>query len=178
MADLFAAYFSPVSTTGMDSFSAADISALVDNAYQQTGKRVFLVTNDKGTIPLLEGISYWQKHTMKEQALAGAVLISPNLYVGTPAAGKEVAYVPVTTSTNFNLFLMQPKLSPKYWQFRVLVDKLEQGGSYVYTQKLDDVRDRFFFRPDATDTEQVLASELPLLLHRAIRLTGNSSGER
>ena len=39
MADLFAAYFSPVSTTGMDSFSAADISALVDNAYQQTGKR-------------------------------------------------------------------------------------------------------------------------------------------
>ena len=178
MADLFAAYFLPVSSSGMNGFLARDISSLVDKVHQQTGKRVFLVTNDKGTEPLLEAIRHWQKHSSLRQALAGAVVISPYLYSSTPAAGQEVNYVPIATSTNFNLFLMQPKLSPKYWQFREMVEKLEQGGSDVYTQKLDDVRDRFFFRPDATDEEQALAGKLPLLLHRAVRLTGNAAGER
>ncbi|HEY5734708.1 MAG TPA: TlpA disulfide reductase family protein, partial [Gammaproteobacteria bacterium] len=56
--------------------------------------------------------------------------------------------------------------------------KLEQGGSDVYTQKLDHVRDRFFFRPDATEEEQIVASKLPTLIQRAIRLTGKLRGKR
>lgn len=178
LADLFSAYFSPVSSDGMSSFSAKDVSALIDEAGRKTGKKVFLMTNDKGTEILLEAIRHWQRHATQQDALAGAVVISPNLYTSTPVAGKEVSYLPIATSTNFNLFLMQPKLSPRFWRFPQLIDKLEQGGSDVYTQKLDRVRDRFFFRPDATEEEQSLASKLPTLIHRAIRLTGRMGGNR
>jgi thiol-disulfide isomerase/thioredoxin len=178
LADLFAAYFSPVSSDGMASFSAKDVSILIDEAGRRTGKKVFLMTNDKGAEILLEATRHWQQHATQEGALAGAILVSPYLYTSTPVAGKEVSYLPIATITNFNLFIMQPKLSPKFWRFPQLIDKLEQGGSDVYTQKLDRVRDRFFFRPDATEEEQSVASKLPVLVHRAIRLTGKLGGNR
>lgn len=178
LADLFTAYFSPVSSEGMASFSPKDVSTLIEEAGRRTGKKVFLMTNDKGTEVLLKAIRHWQQHAAQADALAGAVLVSPYLFTSTPVAGKEVSYLPIATITNFNLFIMQPKLSPKFWRFPEMIDKLEQGGSDVYTQTLDRVRDRFFFRPDATEEEQSIASKLPALIHRAIRLTGKVSGNR
>ena len=46
---------------------------------------------------------------------------------------------------------------------------MEKGGSKVFTRVLTDVRDRFYFRPDATEVEVDVAQRLAQMLRDSIQ---------
>lgn len=170
LVDLLSANFLPVAASSMESIPPQQITALIEAAYQQTGKKVFLFSAGRGAVPMLRGARHWQEKTPNGQALAGVILLGPKLFVETPAPGLEGELLPIATATNLPVFILQSALSPWFWKLPRLRRALEQGGSDVYLQRLDKVRDRFYFRPDAMDLEHRLGDSLPRLLKQAATL--------
>ena len=167
LVDLFTANFLPVAASSMDQIPPEQITALLDRAITSTGKQVFLLSSGRGAVPLLRGARHWQQQHPSAQKLAGAILLSPKLFVETPDPGLEGELLPVTTATNLPIYIFQSALSPWFWKLPGVVNALQEGGSDVYVQRLAQVRDRFYFRPDADGLEKSLADKLPGLLKQA-----------
>lgn len=168
--DLLEDYFLPIVTSSMERIPDNAISELIQHAINKTQKQVFLVTTGRGAIPILRGAHHWQIHHPQQPGLAGAILMSPSFFVETPDPGIEGEIMPVVKATNLPLFILQPDKSPWFWKLDKTVPALQQGGSDVYVRRLNNVRGRFNFRPDATEQEQQLASKLPVLLIQASKL--------
>ena len=162
-------YFLPVVASSMERIPNTAISDLIQHAINQTHKQVYLVTTGRGAIPLLRGARHWQSQST-QTGLAGVILMSPKFYIETPDPGLEGKLMPVVSTTNLPIFILQPNKSPWFWKLDTTVPALQQGGSDVYVRRLNNVRDRFNFRPDATDYEKQLSKKLPLLFTQATRL--------
>jgi len=134
-----------------------------------------------GAALALRGIKQWQLSgkNNKTGSLTGAVLLSPNLYRETPQPGKEAQYLPITKQSAVNAVVLQPQMSPWYWWRDRLKSELTQSESRCEIQVLQGARDRFFFRPDATSTENQLAKKLPeLILKSMTRLEQMQAGRK
>jgi len=148
----------------------SDISGLIDAA-RQRGKRVVLVASARAGIVALRGARHWlNAHPGETRALAGLVLLHPNLYVGPPAPGQEAEYHPVVAETRVPVFVVQPEQSPWRWRLPATRAELERGGARVFTRLLTDVRDRYYFRPDATEGEVEATRRMAAMLRDAARL--------
>ena len=169
--DLFEARFLPPVASSLEQIPPTDVSALLGRA-QQTGKQIILVSSGRGTFPLLSGVHHWQKsHPDSDlNSLTGVILLSPQFYLETPVPGEAAELHPIVSHTNLPIFILQPKLSPWFWKLEQTVPALQQAGSDVYVRTLPEVRDRFYYRPDANPTEQKLADELSQLLNQAGQL--------
>lgn len=167
LVDLFNSNFLPVAPSSMDKIPAQQITDLIDSAYAQTHKKIYLLTSGRGVIPILRGARHWQQHHPGGQALAGVILLSPKLFIETPDPGLEGELMPIASVTNLPIYLLQSSLSPWFWKLPKVVTALEKSGSDVFIQRLDKVRDRFYFRPDAIDDEHALTKNLPRLLKQA-----------
>ena len=165
--DLFAAHFLPVAASSMDKVPSTDISKLIEYVYKKTGKKIIPVTTGRGSLPILKGANLWQNKFKNSQALTGVILMSPKFYVETPEPGKEGKLLEIVTQTNLPLFIMQPKLSPWHWKLDKTIPALEKSGSDVFVQSIKGVRDRFYFRPDATVFENKITDKLSTFLARA-----------
>jgi len=53
--------------------------------------------------------------------------------------------------------------SPWRWWIDRLQQHLSKAGSRLITEMLEGVRDRFYYRPDATSVEDAMAGRLPEL---------------
>jgi thiol-disulfide isomerase/thioredoxin len=168
--DLLEANFLPVAASSMDQLTGAGISALLGFALESTGKRVAIVTTGRGAIPVLRGVHTWQREDQAYRRFAGVVLLSPKFFVETPDPGVAGELMPIVQSTNAPLFIIQPNQSPWYWKLPRTVSALEQGGSDVFVRVLKGVRDRYYFRPDATDYEKTLTRRLPDTLIKSVKL--------
>ncbi len=169
LADLFESRFLPVVPSSLARIPAGDVLALISRAVA-TGKRVFLLGTGRGILPLLRGAHAWQRQHPGDRRLAGVILISPQFFVQTPDPGEAEALLPVVSRTNLPVFIIQPRLSPWFWKLDRTVPALETSGSDVYLRILPEVRDRFYYRPDATATEQATAGQLPQYIKEAARL--------
>lgn len=167
--DLFSAHFLPVAGSSMDQIPDADFGYLIEHAAQQTGKKVIPVTTGRGSSPVLRGVHLWQSQHPKSQAVPGVILISPKFYLETPEPGVEGTLLPIVQQTNLALFILQPDKSPWFWKLDKTIPALEESGSDVFIKKIKNVRDRYYFRPDATDHEKTIASELPATLSLAAK---------
>ena len=132
-------------------------------------KRVYLLTTARGGIVGLRGAQAWQKRNPKSNVLGGALLLHPNLFLGPPEPGKEAEYHPSAAQTRLPVYILQPEQSPWRWRLEATQKELEKGGSKVFTRVLTDVRDRFYFRPDATEVEMDVANRLAEMLRESIR---------
>jgi len=173
LADTLFARFLPILASSLEKVPAEDVAQLIEAAHRETGKSVYLVTAGRGAVPALRGAAQWGKqHPQHRDALAGAILIHPNLYVATPEPGEDVDYRPIATQTRLDLMVLQGELSPLYWRLDALQEKLEQGGSRVIVKTLKGTRDRFYAR-EATAvpllTEDAMAARLPELVYDAWR---------
>lgn len=167
MADTLNARFLPELVSSLDEIPAADVAAVIDAAVA-TGKQVVLLSAGRGALPLLDGASAWRARRPDGQGLAGAVLLYPHLYVATPEPGQDAEYLPVVGATRLRIAILQPQLSPWYWQLDRLKAELERGGSRVTLRSFPGVRDRFHTRVESTPAENALSARLPALLQEAI----------
>ncbi|MBD3669675.1 MAG: TlpA family protein disulfide reductase [Gammaproteobacteria bacterium] len=177
LVDLFSARFLPLAQSSMDQMPAIDVSKVIDAATSDD-RSVFLLGVGRGAIPLLRGVRLWQRQA-GERSLGGVVLLHPKLYLETPDPGEPARFMPVVTQSNQALYLLQPTLSPWRWRLGEISAALQSGGSALFMQTLPGVRDRFYFRPDATEREDALARVLPEQLLKAMnRLRYIEGGRR
>jgi thiol-disulfide isomerase/thioredoxin len=175
-ADLLEARLLPPLESSLEEVPDSDLVALIEAA-RATGKRVLLLASARAGILALRGARAWEvAHPQDRAGLAGAILLHPNLYLGPPEPGQEAAYHPLVAQTRLPVFILQPEQSPWRWRLAATRAELEKGGAPVYTRLLTDVRDRFYFRPDATGNEALAAQRLAEMLQGAARLLAASRG--
>jgi thiol-disulfide isomerase/thioredoxin len=158
----------PALVSSLGQVPADDIAQLIDQAHRNTSKSVYLLSAGRGALLALRGAQAWQTQHLHGTALAGAVLLHPNLFVGPPTPGKEAVYDRLARQTRLPIFIIQPTLSPWRWYLAQTQAVLESGGSKVYMRTVAGVRDRFYFRFDATAQEERETEHLPLYLDQAI----------
>ena len=164
LVDLFTARFLPLAQSSVDSMPAEDVARVI-KAASTDGASVYLLAAGRGAVPLLRGVRAWQ---LQQGSVAGVILLHPKLYRETPNPGEAARLLPIVKLTNQAVYLLQPELSPWRWRLGEITAALEAGGSDVYTQVLPQVRDRFYFRPDAGRQETRMSAQLPAMVVKAM----------
>ena len=166
-ADVLEARFLPTLESSLDQVPDSDIVGLIDAA-RANGRRVTLLASARAGLLALRGAHAWQDAHPGAPGLDGAILLHPNLYLGPPDPGREAEFHPVVTRTRLPVHIIQPEKSP--WRFRLdaLKPALERGGAPVTVQLLPGVRDRYYFRADATPEEDAETARLPAHIRAAL----------
>lgn len=167
--NLLESYFLPNTSNSMEKVPASAFADVLQAA-TRTGKQVIVGTSGRGAIPVLRGIRQWQLDHPGNRQLLGTILLSPKFFVETPDPGQRGKLMPIVRATNQAIVLIQPDKSPWYWKLKQSLAGLEQGGSDVYLWPLHGVRDRYYFRPDASPREQQAGKQLAARLHTAMQL--------
>ena len=167
-ADPLEARFLPPVESSLDQVPDDDIVQLIEYA-RRGRKRVYLLASARGGVVALRGARAWQATHPKNGNLGGVLLLHPNLFLGPPEPGKEAEYHPVAAQTRLPVYILQPEQSPWRWRLEATQKELEKGGSKVFTRVLTGVRDRFYFRPDATSVEEDVANRLAGMLRDSIQ---------
>ena len=178
MPELIEARFLPIAESSLTRIPANDVSTLISTAMLQTNKTVYIVTQGRGAIAALRGVNYWQQQQSDTRRFGGSVLLSPKLFVETPEPGVKAKLMPIVNKTNQALYIVQPEQSPWWWKLSTTLPALQQSGSDIYIHRLEGVRDRFYFRADATQKEQQLAELLPKFIYNASLLLDSYSKNR
>jgi thiol-disulfide isomerase/thioredoxin len=150
--DLAVAQFEPPSTKVMREATGQYIADLIDAAHTETGKKVVLLGQSYGAIPLLRGARQWQSRDHAGDYLAGAILFSPDLIGAVPAAGQEPEYLPIAYETNIPILLYQEEKRGNRWYVNQLADALISGGSETFVGILPGVMAVFVEDDDAPET--------------------------
>lgn len=148
--DLYEPLFLPPTPSAVDQVPTEWIAQLIDKA-RSGGMPLIVVAENKAAQLAVRG---WVAVQKTPQHDVGFIFINPNLYVNTPEPGAAARYWPETQAFNAPVFLFQAELSPWRWRMVELRDQLAASGSDVYLKLLPQVRDRFYFRPDALPVEQ------------------------
>jgi thiol-disulfide isomerase/thioredoxin len=166
-AKVLEARFLPNLESSLEQVPDGDIVALIDAA-RASGKRVTLLASARAGVLALRGAHAWKTAHPGAAGLDGVILLHPNLYLGPPEPGREAEFHPVVARTRLPVHVIQPEKSP--WRFRLdaLKPALARGGAQVSVQFLPGVRDRYYFRADATPEEDAETAQLPARLRTAI----------
>lgn len=159
LADPFAAWMLPASESSLMALPVDGLAQAIEAAAAQAPAPLILASHDRGSVPLLEAMRRWQLSHPGDARVRGALLLTPNLFLETPAPGQAARLTPAARLTNLPLFLIQPELSTTALRLPELLEAL--GGARVYWRGVPEARDRFFFRPDATPEEVAQAGRLP-----------------
>lgn len=167
--DLISAHFIPPVPSAIKQIPGADVVALTERARAATGKNIYLVAAGPASLPALRGALEWQRLHPGNPALAGEILLYPELYAVTPAPGMEAAYYPEVARTTLPLFIYHSQRSPGRWWLEHLKMEFRKGGSRVDSLVLPSIRGYFYGRADATPEEDAMAARLPELLRDALK---------
>ena len=154
VADPYSSFFLPTVDSSLKKIPKNAYVSIINKAIK-TNKNIFLFSNDKANALLLQSAHKWQLQSKK--TLSGVILVSPNIYKVTPSAGNDGEFLKIASSTNIAITLFIPQKSTLALRINDIVKKLKIGGSDVNIEVLDKVRDRFFFRDDALDSEKYLS---------------------
>jgi thiol-disulfide isomerase/thioredoxin len=168
-ADVLEARFLPTLESSLTQVPDSDITGLIDAA-RATGKRVTILASARAGVLALRGAQAWQAEHPGAAGLDGVILLHPNFDLGPPDPGREAEFHPIVTRTHLPVHVIQPEKSP--WRFRLeaLKAALERGGGQVTLQLLPGVRDRYYFRADATPEEDTETARLPTQLLAAVAI--------
>ena len=169
-ADLLSAWFMPALASSIEQLPADQIAVLVEKSRLISKKKIYLVASGRGALLSLRVAHAWQQRYGDQATLGGVILISPKLFIETPEPGQPGELMPIVAQTNLPVFVLQPANSPWRWKLDRILPILEKSGSDVFTWVLEGVRDRFYYRADASFEEDRLAKQLPLLLKSSIDL--------
>lgn len=173
--DPFSTWFLPEAESSLSQIPISAYKELIIEA-EKTNKHIYLFSNDKGSAILLEAARAWQSNS--DGILSGVILTSPDLYTKTPIAGEDGELLPIVHATNLPILIFLPSKSTLALRIKDTVEAFEKGGSEVYIQSLHGVRNRFFFRPDATNREQQMTTVFAEKVVRSMKLTRTFAKQR
>jgi thiol-disulfide isomerase/thioredoxin/dienelactone hydrolase len=173
--DVLEAHFLPNLESSLAQVPDSDIAVLVDAA-RATGKRVVLLAAAHAAALALRGAHAWQTLHPGEPGLIGAILLHPYLYLGPPEPGRDAEFHPVVRNTSLPVVIVQPGNSPTRFRVDALRAALEEGGARVQVELLPGVRDRYYFRADATPAEDAETARLPARLKDALATMSAENG--
>ncbi|WP_019025191.1 MULTISPECIES: redoxin domain-containing protein [unclassified Thioalkalivibrio] len=157
LADPFAGHFLPEAASSFDEMPTETVGDLIEAAHAEDERAVFVFGNDRALPWLLTGLYHWQEAHPEAEHLAGLIMMSPYLHTGVDTDEAEMQ--PIVGVTNLPIYIIQPMLSPQFQHLGLIRSTLSDGGSPVGARLLPELRDRFFFRPDAMEAE-LLAREI------------------
>jgi thiol-disulfide isomerase/thioredoxin len=145
---------------GMD---GAPVAALLDAAVRSGRGPVVVVTCDRMAVPLLRGLRTWQEGAADTSAVAGGILLFPNLYRGTPVAGEEPELLGIVAATNMPVAVFQPALGTNRDRVAQLLETLYAAGSPAYAWMIDGVRDYYLLHSEAPENKalETMAGIMP-----------------
>lgn len=167
VADPFTTWFLPVAASSLQDIPIEAYAELISHA-EKTKKKIYLLSYDKGASVVLEVARQWQSQS--SNILSGVILISPDLYTATPTAGNDGTLSAIAQASNLPVYIYVPSKSTLALRIKDTAGALEKGGSDVYVQILPEVRNRFFFRDDASDVEQKLSQHFAQMIKRSMNL--------
>lgn len=165
--NLLESYFLPNSASNLEKIPAQDIQQILKKLHQKTNKKLIILTSGRGAIPVLRALASWPDK-VSPSYLSGLILMHPKLFTKTPEPGLAAEVMPSVKNTNQLIYLIQPQQSPFWWNRNIAIEGLQQSGSDVFIRPLKDIRNRYYFRPDATKEEQRLTTKYPHLIYNAI----------
>lgn len=160
-------YFLENSASNLERIPPRDIQLLLENIRRKTKKDIIILSAGRGTIPILRALASWPNKTLPAY-ISGLILMHPKLFKKTPEPGLVAELMPSVSKTNQLVYLIQPRLSPFWWNRNRVIQGLQKSGSDVFVRSLKNVRNRFFFRDDATPAELRLKAAYPKLVYNAI----------
>ncbi len=170
--DYFTSFFLPAGKQALDAVAAGSLRSVVEQyPAPRSGKKnpdIFIVAANKAAIPAMQALR--KNQATAPQQRIGLILLNPDVTSGPAIPGVPSHYHPVVASTNAPVFIIQAEKSPWRHGLFKLEKALEKAGSDVFLQVLPGVRDRFYFRPDATRQEEATAQRLPVILTQATKL--------
>lgn len=164
--DFYETMFLSPASSSVDQINPLWTAKLIELAMQDD-LPVWIIAPNKAAQTAIRGL---QTVLQNPQNSLGLIFINPNLYLETPAPGLLAEYWSETANVNLPISIIQAELSPWKWRLQTLNQQLVKGGSDVSIQVLEEVRDRFYFRPDATPIENQQAAKLAQTLLAAMRL--------
>jgi len=167
LSNLLESYFLPYSASNLERIPADHIQQIVKKIHDKTHKNIIILTAGRGAIPVLRALASWPDN-LSPAYLTGLILMHPKLLTKTPEPGLAAEVMPSVKNTNQLIYLIQPTQSPFWWNRKLTLDGLEQSGSDVFTHPLKNVRNRYYFRPDATPDEQRLTGKYLNLIYSAM----------
>ena len=165
--NLLDSYFLPNSASNLEKIPAQDIQQILKKLHAKTNKKIIILTTGRGAIPVLRALASWPDK-VSPSYLTGLILMHPKLFMKTPEPGLVAKVMPSVKNTNQLIYLIQPQQSPFWWNRNIAIEGLQQSGSDVFIRPLKNIRNRYYFRPDATKEEQRLTTKYPLLIYNAI----------
>jgi len=154
--DWFGSYLQIPSETNLNSVPLTDMVDLLTQASKQ-GKTVHIMAFGRGAPLALNAWRAWQQQQPNNTKRGGLILISPNLVSRTPDPGESAEYLAVVRAMDAPIWIFQPQHSPYHGTASTLSSALAEGGASVWLKTLVNMRDRFFYRPDANRAEQSYA---------------------
>lgn len=164
--DLYEALFLSPTPSAVDEVPTEWLAEILAQA-REDGLPLFIIAANKAAQLAARGLVAFQQNPQNQ---LGLILINPNLYTQTPAPGEPPQYWPATQHLNLPSVVLQAELSPWRWQLAQLQNQLTQSGSPVFMQLLPQVRDRFYFRPDALEVENQYRESFTDQLRQAMQL--------
>jgi hypothetical protein len=141
------------SSDAIRNMDGAPVAALLDAAVRSGRGPVVLVTCDRMAVPLLRGLRTWQQEAVDTHAVAGGILLFPNLYRGTPVAGEEPELLGIVSATNMPVAIFQPAMGSNRARLGELLETLYAAGSPAYAWMVDQVRDYYLLHSDEPDNK-------------------------
>ncbi|MFV2059597.1 MAG: redoxin domain-containing protein [Gammaproteobacteria bacterium] len=166
--DLLSSLFLPTQASSINKVPHDTLYQLVQKIHSITGKRIFILGAGRGALLAMRASHYWLRDSLNSDQFGGLILLYPNLYTATPEPGSPAEYYPVTHAVNVPIYILQPENSPWRWQLTTLQQHLITANAKPYISILPEIRDRFFFRPDATKQEQLATQNLAATIQNSI----------
>ncbi|NNJ50361.1 MAG: TlpA family protein disulfide reductase [Gammaproteobacteria bacterium] len=170
LAELHDSYFIPAGRSSYTEIPVDDISSLIENSLPDDKRKLFIVSTGRAAVLSAMALNQWQSETGGSERFGGIVMIHPNFQADTPEPGTAMQYLPIIDDVQLPIFIIQPKLSNKYWYLDTLVSRLSEAGSTAYTQIIEGASDGYHVRPGTSISEKQMAKQLPEMIARATRL--------
>jgi len=161
MPDMLSGFMLPKVRSSLSGISTDTLTAVIDEAVK-TGKQVYLIASGPDTELILRAASHWE--ASNEETLAGAILMFPRLFKGTPVPGEVPQYVDAVGKTRLPIMLLEGGRTPNRWGINTLSQELQKSGSKVTAKVIPKVRGYFFKRQDTNRSEDVVTSQMAGLI--------------
>ena len=172
-ANVYETLFLSPTPSAVDKVPPEWISGLISKAKTDNLPLIVIAPNKAAEL----AVRGWVALQSTPQHGVGFVFINPNLYINTPEPGEHARYWPEVSAFNAPVYVMQSALSPWRWHLAELTERLQASGSTVFTQLMPNVRDRFYFRPDASAFEQEQSKALSSRIAQAASLLAGYMAE-